>query len=377
MFNLLPIRILQVVTIMNRGGLETMLMNYYRKMDRSIVQFDFMVNRMERGDYDDEIEKLGGKIYRMPAIRPGNYRKYFRLLDEFFEQYPEYKVVHSHINENSSFVLRAAKKAGVPCRIAHSHLAGLPIDYKYPFRVYARLRLNKNANHFFACSKEAGKWLFGNEVVDNNKLIVFKNAIDCNEFRCNKTIREKVRKELKLENKFVIGHVGRFNTQKNHRFLIDIFQEIYKKNNNAVLLLVGEGTLMNEIKNKVKELKLSDAVMFLGLRTDVSDMMQAMDLFLFPSHYEGLGVVLIEAQASGVKCFTSTGTPREADVTNLVEFLSLKMSAKTWANEILNSDITRNLEIHSIFDKGYDVQRNLEWLIDFYKKYNKFTLLQR
>ena len=148
-----PIRVLQVVTIMNRGGLETMLMNYYRKIDRSKVQFDFMVHRSERGHYDDEIEKLGGKIYRMLPIRPGNYHKYFGQLDKFFHEHNEYKVVHSHMNENSAFVLKAAKKANIPCRIAHSHLADLKLDYKYVFRIYARLNLKDNITDYFTCSK--------------------------------------------------------------------------------------------------------------------------------------------------------------------------------------------------------------------------------
>ncbi|WP_121610103.1 glycosyltransferase family 1 protein [Mesobacillus foraminis] len=361
-----PIRVLQVVTIMNRGGLETMLMNYYREIDRSKIQFDFMVNRLERGDYDDEIEGMGGRIYRMPPIRPGNYNSYFTLLDKFFEQHKEYKVVHAHINENSSFVLRSANKAGIPCRVSHSHLAGLPLDIKYPFRLYARLHLNKNANHFFACSDEAGEWLFGKEFAKKQDIRIFKNAINCNEFKFNQDIRNKVRKELNIENKFVIGHVGRFNPQKNHSFLLDIFYEVYKKNNNAILLLVGQGDLINETKRKVEKLNLNHAVIFLGMRTDIADLMQSMDLFLFPSLYEGLGVVLIEAQASGIKCITSTGTPREADVTDSVEFLSLDLSAEDWAKQILETNSNRNLDIQRIKDRGYDVESNIEWLSNFY-----------
>lgn len=363
-----PIRILQVVTIMNRGGLETMLMNYYRHIDRSKIQFDFMVNREERGDYDDEIESMGGKIYRMPPIRPGNYRGYFARLDEFFKKHSEYKVVHAHINENSAFVLRAAKKANVPCRISHSHLAGLPIDYKFPFRLYARMNLTKNTNQFFACSNEAGKWLFGKNLVADNKLIVFKNAIDCNEFSYNEQIRNKLRKELGVEDKFVIGHVGRFNPQKNHSFLIDIFNEVYKRNKDATLLLIGQGDLMEDIRKKVERLNLTQAVKFLGLRTDVADVMQAMDIFLFPSLYEGLGVVLIEAQASGLKCITSTGTPKEADVTDTVDFLKLSLSAEEWADKVLEYNPERKTDLQNIIDRGYDVSTNIKWLSNFYAK---------
>ncbi|WP_391557573.1 glycosyltransferase family 1 protein [Robertmurraya sp.] len=366
-----PIRILQVVTIMNRGGLETMLMNYYRQIDRSKVQFDFMVHRKEKGDYDDEIKSLGGRIYQMPAIKPGNYKRYFRLLDSFFLEHKEFRVVHSHINENSAFVLRAANKANIPCRIAHSHLAGLPLDYKYPFRLYARMFLNKNVSHYFACSEEAGEWLFGKEIQQSNQVKVFKNAINCNEFTYRDSVRIEVRKSLNLEGKKVIGHVGRFNPQKNHNFLVDIFHEVYKKDKDSVLLLIGHGDLIDEIKRKVEKLNLSNAVRFLGLRTDIAELMQAMDVFVFPSLYEGLGVVLIEAQASGLKCVTSTGTPTEADVTNSVDFLDLELPAKEWAEKILLCKGDRNLNINSIRERGYDVSTNIEWLLNFYIENNK------
>ena len=183
-----PIRILQVVTIMNRGGLETMLMNYYRQMDRSKIQFDFMVHRAEKGHYDDEILSLGGNIYRMPQIRPGNYRLYFKELNDFFSTHPEYKVVHSHINENSSFVLRAAKRAGVPCRIAHSHLSDLGIDLKLPFRLYARFSMKDYPNQYFACSKNAGKWLFGQGVSSSKEITILNNAVNVEEFKFNEKI---------------------------------------------------------------------------------------------------------------------------------------------------------------------------------------------
>ncbi|MDQ0253158.1 glycosyltransferase involved in cell wall biosynthesis [Evansella vedderi] len=371
MLQLEPIRILQVVTIMNRGGLETMLMNYYRQIDRTKIQFDFMVHREEEGHYDDEILDLGGNIYRMPPIRPGNYNVYFKELKEFFELYSDYNIVHAHINENSAFVLRAAKEANIPCRIAHSHLAGLPLDYKLPFRIYARMHLNQNANNFFACSDEAGEWLFGKKLLQKEKLVVFKNAVNCNEFKYNEITRERVRKELNIEGNFVVGHVGRFNPQKNHSFLIDTFHEIYKQNNKAILLLVGQGDLLNNIKKKVERLGLTDVVKFLGLRSDIADLMQGMDLFLFPSLYEGLGVVLIEAQAAGLKSITSTGTPKEADVTNTVEFYNLNMSPKEWANKILQIDYSRYEKTESIIENGYDVSTNLKWLTKFYLENNK------
>ena len=226
--------------------------------------------------------------------------------------------------------------------------------------------LNSNANNYFACSEEAGEWLFGKKIINNNQLKIFKNAINCTEFKFNEDKRKWMRKELGLENKLVIGHVGRFNPQKNHKFLIDIFNEVYKKNKESVLLLVGEGDLLEEMKKYVNKLQLEEAVKFLGLRSDIADLMQSMDVFLFPSKYEGLGVVLIEAQAAGLRCLTSKGTPKEADVTDTVEFLSLEKSAKEWAKIILEGNNNRNSYIKSINDKGYDVETNINWLTNFY-----------
>ena len=361
-----PIRVLQVVTIMNRGGLETMLMNYYRKIDRNKIQFDFIVHREERGDYDDEIEDMGGRIYRMCPIKPGNYRKYFKQLDEFFTNNKEYNVVHSHINENSGFILKYAKKHNVDCRIAHSHLADLKLDYKYLFRLYGRKNLNPNVTDYFACSVDAGKWLFKNP---KKNVVVLNNAVDTNLFKLNSEKRERVRKELKIEGKFVIGHVGRFNPQKNHEFLIKVFNEILKIKEDAVLLLIGEGYLQEKIKEQVKDLGIEENVKFLGLRTDISDLMQGMDLFFFPSLFEGLPVVLVEAQAVGLKCVTSTGVTKESDLTNSIEFYDLDLSPREWAEKIvsLNTDRMNNSEI--LKEKGYDSSTNIKWLVDFYSKY--------
>ena len=364
------IRVLQVVTIMNRGGLETMLMNYYRKLDKTKIQFDFMTNRLERGHYDDEIEALGGKIYRLSPIKPGNYNKYFKELDEFFKEHKEYKVVHSHINENSGFVLKAAKKAGIECRIAHSHLSDLKLDYKYPFRVYARRNLKENVSDYFACSQRAGEWLFGKEISSSGKVIVLNNAVDTEKFKINKDIRDKVRMELGIEDKKVIGHVGRFNPQKNHEFLIDVFNEVYKNDKGTVLLLIGDGYLKEKIEDKVKKLNLEQGVKFLGVREDIPELMQGMDLFLFPSQFEGLAVVMVEAQAAGLKVITSTGVTKESDITNNVEFIDLSKGAEYWADIVLNSDFKKRDDINLMIKKGYDSNNNVKWLSDFYlKKY--------
>ncbi|UAL50271.1 glycosyltransferase family 1 protein [Metabacillus dongyingensis] len=357
-----PMRVLQVVTIMNRGGLETMLMNYYRQMDRNKIQFDFMVHRVERGHYDDEIESLGGHIYRMPPIRPGNYRKYFHSLKDFFAKNRDYKVVHAHNNENSSFVLREAKKAGVPSRIAHSHLSDLGIDLKLPFRLYARYYMKDNPTQFFACSKKAGQWLFGKR----NDITVLNNAVNVNDFSFNQEVRSEIRKDLNIDDQLVIGHIGRFNKQKNHDFLIEVFKSIHDRMPNSLLLLAGEGHLRLSIEDKVKRLGLSENVHFLGVRKDVQKLMQAMDVFLFPSLFEGLPVVLVEAQAAGLKSFVSNTVTEETNVTGQLEFLSLKDPSESWANKILSATYEHKNTLKILREKGYDTSTMSHWLTEFY-----------
>ncbi|MED3960175.1 glycosyltransferase family 1 protein [Priestia aryabhattai] len=365
-----PIRILQVVTIMNRGGLETMLMNYYREMDRSKIQFDFMVHRMEEGHYDEEIKKLGGNIFRMPPIRPGHYRKYFKRLNEFFVNHNEYKVVHSHINENSSFVLRAAKTVGVPCRIAHSHLSDLGFDFKLPFRLYARYSMKNYPNSYFACSVKAGQWLFNNRSTSTKEVIVLNNAVNTKEFRYNENMRNDIRNELGIDkSQLVIGHVGRFNKQKNHEYLIDIFHAVYKQRPNSILTLVGDGDLRQGIERKVKSLGLSANVKFLGVRNDISNLMQAMDLFLFPSLFEGLPVVLVEAQAAGLQCIVSDAITVESNITGNVEYISLGEPTETWAGKILSASYEHKDTSRILNEQGYDTKSMSKWLMEYYREH--------
>jgi glycosyltransferase involved in cell wall biosynthesis len=358
---------------MNRGGLETMLMNYYRQLDRQKIQFDFMVHREHKGHYDDEILQLGGRIYRMPQIRPGNYRTYFKLLDEFFGIHLEYQVVHSHINENSSFVLRAAKRAGIPCRIAHSHLSDLGIDMKLPFRLYARYAMGNNPSKYFACSKKAGQWLFGKKILESNEVKVLNNAVNVKEFCYNERIRKEVRKELDAGDKLVIGHIGRFGKQKNHDFLINIFKAVQNKRPDSILLMAGDGPLRAVIERKAAKLGLSSHVRFLGIRSDIARLMQGMDLFLFPSLFEGLPVVLVEAQAAGLPCVVSDTITRETDVTGRIEFVSLSEPTKKWADRILSSSYDHKDTSHLMKKSGYDTVTMAGWLTDYYMNHTLYA----
>lgn len=378
-----PIRILQVLTIMNLGGAETMIMNYYRHVDRKKVQFDFMLHREERGFFDDEIESLGGKIYRMPPISPKNYSGYKSKLNAFFDAHPEYTIVHSHLNALSSIILKVAKNKGIPVRIAHSHLAVEPYVIKKIFKKntdivatikdsiqsLVRHKVPKYANHYFACGVKAGEWLFGK--ANAEKVKVINNAINSSLFIFDEKKSQEVKKRLNISNKKVIGHVGRFNEQKNHFFLIKIFNEICKKNKDTILVLIGTGNLMQQIKAKVKELNIEDRVLFLGLQKNIPELLQAFDFFLFPSLYEGLPVTLIEAQASGLPILTSSTVTTEVNITGLVNFMELDTPEKQWADEVLNRiNYKRKDTSTEIKNGGYDIYENAIQLQNFYLKTN-------
>ena len=268
-------------------GVESVIMNYYRNIDKSKVQFHFICDEDSTDIPYEEIEKLGGKVIIVPP-----YQKLFKYQKELYKIFKEnsYKIVHSHINALSVFPLRIAKKAGVPIRIAHSHSTSNKKEWKKnivknilrPFsKVYA--------NHFFACTKHAGEWLFGKKIIERKELNVINNAIDLKKFEFNEKTREDLRKEFGIkEDTIVIGHIGRFMKQKNHDFLIDVFNELIKKNENSILMLIGQGPLLNDMKQKVRDLKIEDKVKFIGQVTDVEKYYNIMDIFLFPSIYEGL-----------------------------------------------------------------------------------------
>lgn len=366
-----PIRIAQVVGKWVGGGVESVVMNYYRNIDRDKIQFDFLCDSDSTNIPYDEIEKLGGRVILIPP-----YQKVFEYQKELIKIFKQnkYKIVHSHINTLSVFPLRAAKKAGVPVRIAHSHSTTNKTEKKKNMmKMLLRPFSKKYATNYFACTEHAGRWLFGNKEYDNGNVYILNNAIDLDKFKYNEKIRIKKRKELNIENDtLVIGHIGRFVAQKNHTFLIDIFNELHKKKKNSILLLIGQGPLIDEIKQKVEMLGLSDSVKFLGQRDDVNELYNVMDLFLFPSLYEGLGMVLIEAQANGLSCIASTEVPRIVKISKDVSFLELRSSINIWRDEIIKMIGKKNLvDINILIEKGYDIKNESIKLIKKYKELYK------
>lgn len=349
------------------GGVESVVMNYYRHIDKSKVQFDFICDNDSTNIPREEIESMGGRIILIPP-----YQKVFKYQKELKKVLKDgnYKIVHSHINALSVFPLRAAKKAGVPVRIAHSHSTTNKKEWKKNLLKSALKPFSKvYATDYFACTEHAGRWLFGDKEFDNGNIYVLNNAIDLDKFAYNEETRKAKRRELDIDDDtIIIGHVGRFVAQKNHDFLVDVFNEVHKQNNNTKLILIGKGPLEEYIKEKVKQYGLVEEVMFLGQRSDdIHELYQAMDIFVFPSLYEGLGMVVIEAQCSGIPCVVSTEVPRIAKINNNVEFVDLNNTTDKWKiiiSELLK--IERKNSINKIKEKGFDIQSEV---VKLEKKY--------
>lgn len=325
-----PIRVLHVLGGLSIGGAESRIMDLYRNMDRKKIQFDFLIHTTEKQHFEEEITKLGGKIYRVPRFKVYNWFSYEKALKQFFSHHKEFRAVHGHMTSTASIYLPIAKKAGIPITIAHSRSAGVDGGIKGVATKILRRSLKHKTDYCLACSKEAGEAVFGKKWVEQGKVQVIPNAIETEKYVYDIKVREDMRESLGLAGKLVIGHVGSFRTPKNHVFLLDVFAEIYKRNPAARLVLVGEGPLMPEIKEKAKQLGLSEVVLFTGNQSKVSDYYQTFDILIFPSLYEGLPGTVVEAQVSGLKCLISDAITKEVDITELVYRMSLADTAEEW-----------------------------------------------
>ena len=350
------IRILQCVNQMNRAGLETMLMNSYRRMDREQIQFDFLTHRAFSGDYDEEILALGGRIYRAPRLYPWNYPAYFFWMRRFFREHPEYTVIHSHMDAMSFLPLLAAKRAGVDVRIAHSHSTDMDLDWKYPLKQLFRRGLPAVSTHRLACSREAGMFLFG-----NHDFQLLPNGIDGDAFRFDPAARQRLRRELELEGKFTVGHVGRLTYAKNQEFLLRVFRELLGQTD-GVLLLVGTGEKEAFLKAQAKKLGISDRVRFLGNREDVAALYSAMDVYVMPSRYEGFPLAVMEAQMAGLPCFLSHRMTGAVDFTGGCTFLPLAAGEQHWAEAICEARGKR----YPVADCPMDSRRTAETMTALY-----------
>ncbi|MBR3161931.1 MAG: glycosyltransferase family 1 protein [Bacilli bacterium] len=342
------VKVLYFVDRMLRGGIQSLVIDWVSRFDRNKIHVDFLLlDDGKKYELEDELKKLGCNVYKLEGMwirKPTDFIKYSKMLDDFFKEHNDYKVVHLNSSSKNYMVLKYAKKYNIPIRIAHSHTIMFQSKNKLKILVgnIFKNRLVKYATDYFACSEIAGEWLFGKKIIKSNKFKVIHNAVDYDMFKFNQKKRQEVRKQYNInKNDIVIGHVGRFNPEKNHLFMIDLLSDLVNKNNNYKLMFVGKGPLENEIKKYSKELKIYDNIIFCGFQSSVNDYLNAMDIFLFPSKFEGLGLSLIEAQANGLPCIASSdGIPKEAKATSLLTFISLE-EKKNWIDKIISINTNR------------------------------------
>lgn len=390
------IRVLHVLGGVGLGGAESRIMDLYRQMNRDEIQFDFLIHssavkkgfqevRQKGGDfkqdgkkgervrkpqfYDEEILSMGGHIYALPKFKVYNYLSYRKAVHKFFSAHKEFRVVQGHMTSTAGIYLPIAKKAGVPVTVAHARNAGVVKGLKGAATRFFRRDLAEKADFCFACSTLAGQDVFGRDVMNAGRVKIIYNAIDVRRFTYNEEIRETARKQLGISGKLALGHVGRFEYQKNHPYLLDVFAAVCEKRPDAVLLLLGEGEDRPAMEERCKQLGIGDKVRFMGNCRDTERYYQAMDIFLLPSFFEGLPGVLVEAQAAGLRCFVSDAVTREAKATDLVSYLSIQQPAKNWAEEILKrAEYERRDTSHELTAAGFNVYTQAGGYSLFYEK---------
>lgn len=352
------IRVLHVLGAMNRGGIETFIMNVYRTIDRENIQFDFLVNS-KSNDYADEIEKLGGKIYYIPP-RNVSFFAYRRNIDDFLKMNNgRYGAVHNHVASLSSiYVLASAKKNGINVRIIHSHSSSIKgSKLHYLIHLLNKTRIKSLATNYFACSDVARHWLFDYTGCFSESKVI-NNGIITADFRYDSEKRDRIRKDLNLnESDVAICHIGSFIPVKNHSFLLDIFSMLLKISDKYKLFLVGDGPLRKQIERKIRDMHMENSVCILGLREDVNLLMQGFDCLVFPSHFEGLPVTLVEAQAADLQVVCSDKISRMAKLIPTTDFLSLDVDAAQWAKRIDERLKTKQRKDNTsiIENSGYDI----------------------
>lgn len=371
-----PVRVLHVLGGLSLGGAESRIMDLYRCMDRERVQFDFLVHQSVTGEripefYDKEVKELGGEIYLLPKFKGYNYFAYRKAVREFFAGHHNFRVVQGHMTSTASIYLPEAAKAGIPVRIAHARSAGVDKGIKGMVTRLLRIPLLGEADYCFACSGEAGKSVFGKKWESSPKALVIPNAVDARKFVYRKEVRDAVRKEWNLEDRFIIGHVGRFHYAKNHEFLLEVFAALQnglkERGMKAALMLLGEGPGMDAARQQAVQLGIVEEVLFMGNQKEVWKYYQAMDYFVFPSRFEGLPGTVVEAQAAGLKCLISDRITPEAGFTGLAVYKDIDLPAKSWAEQIINDiPYERKNMCRAVEEAGFDVRKQAGRMEDFY-----------
>ena len=359
-----PVKVLEMIASLNYGGSQAMIVNLCRAMDRDKVQCDFIVDHPELMGMKDIVESLGSRIYIMPTFRGSNVSEVKKAWDRFFEEHPDYQILHSHSRSYASLYLPIAKKHGVKT-IIHSHNTSNGKGFTAFVKNMLQRPLRKQADYFFGCSKESGEWLFGDEVVKSDRFYVLNNAIDTDRFTYDENIRNEYRDMFRIGDEKVFIQVGRMSKQKNYLFTLDVFADLIKEDKNNKLFLVGNGELRDEIDQKIIDLHLEDHVNILEFRNDVDHLLQMADYFLMPSLFEGLSVAAVEAQASGITCLLSDRCDRNVNITGLCEFLPLEK--QTWVDRMKEEVSLRPYTKEDIIKAGFDVNTTARWLEEFYR----------
>lgn len=358
-----PIKVLQMISSLYCGGSQMMVMNLYKNIDKSKVQFDFVVDHPEYKELLPIVEEYGGKVYTVPAFNGFNLFEVIKAWNKLFIDHPEYKILHSHTRSYASIYLPIARKHKVKT-IIHSHNTSNGKKKNAIFKAILQYPLRFVSDYYMACSVDAGKWLFGDGIVNSNKFNVLYNAIDYKKFEFNKKIRDKYRKDFNIGNKTVYIQVGSFSEQKNHSFTLNLFSEILKKKNDCFLVLVGDGEYRNDIEKQIEQLSLKENVMLLGKRDDVASLLMMADCYLMPSVFEGLSVAAIEAQASGITCLLSDTVSKDVKIADFVEFLPLDIN--TWLDKCLNKFDRNNIQKNDDYLK-YNILNSVKWLEKYYE----------
>lgn len=367
-----PMVVLHVVGRLDIGGAESRIMDLYRNIDREKVQFHFMQHTKDRCAFEEEVERLGGKVYHVPRFNVKNYFSYKKAWEEFFKSHPEIKVVQGHMTSTAAIYLPIAKKAGVEVTIAHARSAGVDPGMKGKITRFLRRNLYEKCDYRFTCSEMAGEAVFGDQNQILRKATFISNAIDVDKFKFDEETREQIRYELGIKNKFVIGHVGRFAHMKNHKYMLQILKQCIeiekeKKLPETVLMFLGDGELKEEMMEQAAAMGISSRVLFMGNKRDVYRYYQAMDYFLLPSLYEGLPGTAVEAQASGLPGIMSDTVTREAVVTDLLQVRSIKEEPRLWAEEIMKSNKKdRIIYAQKVKDASFDVKEQAKRMQEFY-----------
>lgn len=354
-------RVLQVFGKLGRGGLEAFVMNLYRAIDRNQIQFDFLLTA-KGGDYEEEAKKLGAEIY-YTTPRSNGMKAYKSYLDDFFaKNAARYSAIHLHASSLSSIEpLKYAKKYGIPIRIIHSHSSSVKQNLKgrifhHILHNYNKLKIRNLATHYMGCSDKALDWLFKGTGV-RSKAVMINNGIDSSQYRFNESVRKEMREAFGFKDDFVIGHVGSFIHVKNHRFLISLFEQVLQVSPEAKLLLVGAGELESSIRQQILDLGMNSKVVFAGLRSDVDKVLQAVDLIIMPSLFEGLPVSLVEAQAAGLPIIASDTISKDVALTSNIHFISLNDPILKWIDCV--KSIRKNYKRYDTSDeiknKGFDI----------------------